>query len=242
MQRTNTTGHTRFELPTPNAAAFDFDDNTLTITVPVSSKWHRSSHLHYEQLDAQSIMCTIEGRLRKSYVDYNTLSNCDISSGPGWTYRCNPNERASWASARGNAESGNKTQLTVQVVSNNALFRNLCSAVLDSDLYARLKTTPSWIKALFGLVTRISPSIKEYLLQLMLRVQLQVMYYDHDYHINHGSINFTWPWHLLPGNGPPDWARLLKQRSVVWVSRVVMYACFWTGRHCWKGQYFEYGR
>jgi hypothetical protein len=72
--------------------------------------------------------------------------------------------------------------LAVDVETDHTLWRNVCSATLDRDLFPQLNSTPLWLKAMFNLF----PSWREALLSFVLQIQLRAIFYYHGVHICHG--------------------------------------------------------
>lgn len=132
--------------------------------------------------------------------------------------------------------------LTVDLVADHTLWRNVCSATLDKAIFPDLASTPVWIKGLFALLAFI-PSWREQLLNPMLWMQLQTIYFSHDFHVYHGRIPVTWPWLAQPfGGRAPAWAEHLQLQSLYIISRVVMTSAYWFGRLFlgMKEEYREY--
>lgn len=111
------------------------------------------------------------------------------------------------------------------------LWRNVCGAILDRDRFQGLASTPYWLKALFGLLALLLPRLRERLLSGMLWVQIQAMFYAHDFHVFHGYVLVIRPWTAQPfGGHAPPWAYKAQLWSMQMVSWVVMVACYWGGR------------
>ena len=97
-----------------------------------------------------------------------------------------PGQRVAWDPAR----DAGKMPLTVDLVADHALWRNICSAVLDRDIFPRLASTPFWLKALFAILT-IVPSWRTKPLSLILWIQLQTIFLAHNFHMYHGYVQVT---------------------------------------------------
>lgn len=242
MRRTNTTTVQTFSLPFPNAATFDFSDKTyITITIPERSKWHMPWHWHNTALDGKSIR-HIRGHLFISHgpisEDSGTVSPTSQyfnGSGPGCRRLIfDITELVS-------RKSQDKKLLQVEYEANQVLHRNICSAILDRDIYSKLESTPIWVSALFALSSR---GLKHRLLDYMLAIQLDMIYYHHDFRLYHGSIMFQLPWMLLSWgqSKPPRWTLVANIWSIFFFSKVVMISNYAFGRLLlgMKGEYSEY--
>ena len=119
--------------------------------------------------------------------------------------------------------------LTVALDADPVLWRNVCSATLDRDLYPNLASTPYWLKALFAFLALL-PRWRELFLSGILWVQIQAMFYAHDFHLYHGHVPLARPWTAQPiGGRAPMWAYRAQAWSMRAISRVVMAACYWGG-------------
>jgi hypothetical protein len=105
-------------------------------------------------------------------------------------------------------------------VASHALWRNVCSAILDRAVFPQLASTPLWLKVLFAMLA-VVPSRRDRLLDVMLWIQLQVIFAAHDTHLYHGCVPVTWLW-LMPFSNVPDWARRWQVQSYYVIARVVM--------------------
>jgi hypothetical protein len=172
------------------------------------------------------------------YTTIGTSGGGHTIGSKGMTVRFKPGQRVAWC--RLNADS--HTQLTVDLVADHILWRNICSAVLDGDMFPRLASTPWWLKALFAILV-VMPLWRNALLRFMLWIQLQVIFLAHDFHVYHDYVPVIWPWILQPfGGQPPDWARQLQMQSFYVIAKAVMTTAYWTGRLFlgMKGEYVEY--
>lgn len=247
MSRTNTTEMTMFELPPPKEATFTFVPPSSTsvdeirIALPVQSGWHMPTHWHPSADEAGVVGChrvtCVSGRLCVSTV--KGISGGGITVGSrGMTVEFEPGRRVSWGAAPDRVP----VALTATLVADHVLWRNICSAVLDNDIFPRLASTPWWLKALFALL-RLTPSLRNRLLDLTLWFQMHTMFAAHDFHIYHGRIPINWLWMYQPfGGDPPEWAERFNVRSMYVISKVVMKTAYWTGRLFlgMKGEYVEY--
>ncbi|KAF2489112.1 hypothetical protein BU16DRAFT_173249 [Lophium mytilinum] len=80
----------------------------------------------------------------------------------------------------------------IDLVADHTIWRNICSAVLDGDIFPQLHSTPLWLKALFAILA-VAPEWRNGLLGLMLWIQLQTIFYTHDFRVYHGYIPVIWP-------------------------------------------------
>lgn len=132
--------------------------------------------------------------------------------------------------------------LTVVLVAEHILWRNICSAILDRDVFPNLTSTPFWLKGLFALLAFV-PSWKACMLNVMLWTQLQTIFYAHDFHLYHGHIPLGSLWmHQIWPSRPPRWAERSQLRTLYIISRVVMTSIYWIGRLFlgMRGEYVEY--
>ncbi|RYP45732.1 hypothetical protein DL768_007973 [Monosporascus sp. mg162] len=234
MHRTNTVTFTTFNLPLPDGATFTFtassptSRNAIRITISPSSDWKMPYHWHPSEIHAtvppQAAACE---RL-----------TCRSVGPAGMSLQFVPGQRIAWHRPKNNA----KVPLIVDLVADHVLWRNICSAILDRDIFPRLASTPWWLKALFAIVAAVPPW-RNKLLSVMLWIQLQSIYFAHDFHMFHGYVGVTWPWFAVPfGSRPPLWAKRLQLQSTFLIARAVMTIAYWTGTLFlgMKGEYAEY--
>ena len=245
MHRTDTTDFTTFNLPFPDGATFTFTSSpdTIRITILPSGSWFMPLHWHPSENRAagtvsacESVSC-LSGTLHV-YVSQGTFLNYDKIGSTGMSMRFAPGQRVSWNRLRIDAQ----VPLMVDLVANHTLWRNVCSTILDKDIFPQLASTPSWLKALFTILAVI-PSWRNALLNMMLWIQLQTVFLTHDVHVYYGYIPVTWPWTTQPfGGRPPIWATRLKIQSVYFIAKAVMTTAYWTGTLFlgMKGEYIEY--
>jgi hypothetical protein len=156
-----------------------------------------------------------------------------------------PSQRVSW---KRDYRKSHDTQppLTVDLLvaaDSHVLWRNICSAVLDRDIFPQLAPTPAWLRALFAILEVVRPSSRDWLLGLMLRIQLQTIFFAHRFHVYHGYVPVTWPWMYQPfGGRPPTWAKRLQLNSMYLIVRAVMTVAYWAAVLFlgMKGEYVEY--
>lgn len=249
MNRTNTTSLTTFTLPFPEAASFDFDVspkstnlNAIHITIPPLSTWRMRLHRHPSETQvshptpACQSVTSISGPLR--IVMGPGLGGWNKTGRAGLSKTFEPGLWVAWYRPRHDAQ----TPLTVLLVADHILWRNICSATLDKAIFPKLSSTPFWLRSLFALLA-FAPSWRERLLDLMLWAQLQTIFFEHDFHLYHGFIPVAMPWVASQpfGGRAPDWAKRLQLRSLYFISRVVMTSTYWVGRLFFgmKGEYEE---
>lgn len=251
-RRTDTRNTQSFTLPSPAIAIFDFDTPPSTslvraiyITVPAQSTWRMPYHRHPSEARGSggpsachSVTC-LAGSL---YIRMgNGIHDWNRSGGQGLGKIFEPGMWAAWSRQRQNRPP--QDPLKVAFIAEHLLWRNICSATLDRDLYPSLTTTPLWIKGSFALLS-FFPSWREKVLDAMLWIQLQTIFYAHDLHLYHGQIPFVklamFPW-IWPDR-PPPWAERLQIRSMCVISRVVMTCTYWFGRIMlgMMGEYKDY--
>ena len=197
-------------------------------------------HWHPSENRAATAACESVNCLSGSLHVYITqgISGGSDRVGSKLSVRFAPGQRVAWNPAR----DAEKILLTLNLVADHALWRNICSAVLDRDIFPRLASTPLWLRALFAALT-VVPSWRNKLLSLMLWIQLQTIFLAHNFHMDHGYVQVTWPWIAQPfGGQPPVWAEKLEIASLYFIARVVMTAAYWTGTLLlgMKGEYAEY--
>ncbi|SMR52622.1 unnamed protein product [Zymoseptoria tritici ST99CH_3D1] len=242
MKRTYTTTTDIFNLPAPNAATFDFSNPAhITIAIPTESQWFMPYHWHNSHLDGKRLRC-IEGKLQLYVATIQAdgrVADYSHFCGSSWQI-FDINQHVGWHRSK---IASQRHPLKVEYEADQALHRNLCSAILDRDIYPRLSSTPVWIKGLFATVACI-PGVKNWLLDRALGVQLEMIYYRHDFHVRHGSIWFQLPWLLLSWGHeePPLWTEKAYVWSLIVFSGVVMGTTYWFGRLVlgMKGEYAEY--
>lgn len=89
----------------------------------------------------------------------------------------------------------------------------------------------------------VVPSWREKLLEMMLWMQLEIIWFAHDFHVYHGYIHLTWPWMMQPfGGTAPDWVKRLQLRIMYFIAWMVMAVVYRVGTLFlgMKGEYTEY--
>lgn len=250
MHRTNTTDLTTITLPLPRMASFNFSPSlpapAIRITIPPASLWRMPLHWHPSETNGddtiipacQSIAC-ISGSLCV-YSSTGVFRNSHRLGSEGMRVKFKPGEHVTWYPTK---NLNKKTpSLTVDLVADHTLWRNIGSAILDRDIFPQLFSTPLWLRVLFAVLT-IIPSWRNKLLDLILWIQLQTIFFAHDFRLFHGLIPFTWPWITQPfGGRPPAWATRLQWQSGYIIAWAVMTLAYWAGTLVFgmKGEYIEY--
>lgn len=229
MRRTSTIQRTTFHLPSPNAVTFTFPArDVIEISIPDSSLWHVPSHWHYTRIDTRQIQ-VIHGRLMyhiglPGTIGY-TGSSMDVGEEPR---KFTLDEHVEWRPLYNYDMYWNPIPqaLTVRLIANAVLHRNLCSMILDYELFPELTSTPFWLKWLFRSLVFL-PSVRERLLRMTLKTQLQLTLHAHDYHDRHGIVRFSklWFWGYAP-----KWTYRLEWLSMMCISYLIGAACYWIGR------------
>ena len=241
MDRTDTTKQTVFRLPEPNAATFDFSQlGTIHVYVPADSRWRMTLHWHLRHLGCESLFC-VAGRAHV-YEATGFMRSGDIFGGKGLSMQFQPGQHVSWG--RDDWGKPDPRPLVVDLVTDDeVLHRNVCSAVLDHEHFPQLRTTPPWLRLLFMLLAWMWPAGRKRLLTFLLWVQLQTIFYDHDFYPYHGQIDVSWPWTARPfGGRPPKRVGDFRWKSQEVISTVVLTSCYWIGRLMlgMKGEYPQY--
>jgi hypothetical protein len=134
--------------------------------------------------------------------------------------------------------------LTVLPSAKNAetFHRNICSAVLDANVYPSLDSTPFWLRWIFGVISVIL-GVRHWLIAKLLWIQIRMIYYSHDFWSYEGQISISWLWDgwYFPALAP-QWVRTLEWKSGDIFSRMVLRMCSWIGRYLlgMRGEYDEY--
>jgi len=130
------------------------------------------------------------------------------------------------------------------VIQDESLYRNVCSAILDAEKFPYQRTTPLWLRGVFAAL-KLLPTAKKWLVEWMLYIQLQVIYYKHGYWEYHGGINALpwWHWtHPFNVGRHPAWTVRMQPRSQRFFSKAVQGAYYWVGRSLFgmKGDHPQY--
>ncbi|KAJ3547920.1 hypothetical protein NM208_g1268 [Fusarium decemcellulare] len=231
MRRTNTTEMALFTLPPPDNATFEFNPASLSspirIVIQPQGKWRMPLHWHPHENNNTVLSCKrlvmLSGPLHVFTVK-GTSGGCDtLASGP-MEMEFELGQRVAWG-----REKGIEERLVVDLVADHTLWRNICSSVLDKDIFPQLTSTPFWLKAVFAILS-YAPPLRRTLLNMMLWVQLQAIFFSHDFYIYYGRIPFTWLWICQPfGGDPPDRAKHLTLKSEYLISRLVMTTAYYAG-------------
>lgn len=249
MHRTDTTSINTFQLPAPAAVTMTSMappqrklTHAIHITVPHANAWRMPYHWHTSQNQrhgaCESVKC-LSGFLY-AFIAEGLFVNYTRAGSTGMKIKFAPDERVAWD--RNGSRKGDITPLEVEFVADQILWRNHCSATLDKDIYPQLDTTPFWMKFLFATLGAI-PRWRNNMLNAILWVQLQTIFYAHNVHVYRGFIPFMWPWEYQPfGGRPPQWARRLQIGSIYFIARMVITASYWLGRLVlgMQGRYAEY--
>lgn len=190
MRRTDTTSRTKFERSGPEAAIFDFfETNTIRITIPKESKFSVRVHWHYTLLDTSRLSWVSGGKL---VIDRGHRDSWRTSSRSGGYQGFSEDFSLDQAVAWGPLYQPGRDQLPLVVdiqVLDVTLQRNICSAIHDRDIFFQLATTPWWVKGIYAILTK---RLREQALDFILKIQLQAMYWAHDYHVFHGEVPLDW--------------------------------------------------
>ncbi|KAL2040111.1 hypothetical protein N7G274_007014 [Stereocaulon virgatum] len=130
------------------------------------------------------------------------------------------------------------------VVQDEGLYRNVCSATLDAEKFPYLRTTALWLRCIFAAL-ELFPTSRKWLVEWMLYVQLQVIYYKYGYWEYHGGINALrwWKWtHPWAYKRYPARTARLQYRSQYFLSKAVQGAYYCVGKSLFgmKGDYSQY--
>lgn len=249
MHRTDTTDFATFTLPFPEAAIFDFTAppsstplNAIRITIPPGSTWRMPLHRHPSEIHrtkATAACHSVTSFSGPLYICWGRgLFLGNLTGGTGVSKTFEPGLWVAWSRWEDKAS----TPLTAILIAEHVLWRNICSAIIDRDIFSTLTSTPFWLKGLFALLAFV-PSWKARMLNVMLWTQLQTIFYAHDFHLYHGHIPLVslWMcWQIWPDR-PPRWVERLTLRSLQVTSRVVMTSAYWIGLFLgMKGEYEEY--
>lgn len=250
MRRTDTTKRQTFTLPFPAAATFDFNTlpshtplRAIYVTIPPQSTWRMPYHRHPSEVlnsnttPACHSVTSLSGPLLIVWAA--GIRSANLSGHTGVSHIFEPGLWVGWS----RPSDRSSTLLKVAFIAEHRLWRNICSATLDRDIYPQLSTTPFWVKGMFALLSFL-PSWKSGMLDAMLWIQLQSIFHAHDFHLYHGHIPFIiwamFPW-IWP-NRPAPWVQRLQLRSLCIISRLVMTSSYWVGRLLlgMRGEYAEY--
>jgi hypothetical protein len=204
--------------------------------------WHPCETANTAVAACERVTC-LSGSLHV-YVAHGIFGNYDKVGFAGMSVKFAPGQRISWNLTKKIAKDPQEVPLTVDFVADHTLWRNYCStAILDRDIFPQLASTPLWLKALFAILALL-PSWRNKLLSLMLSIQLQAIFFAHDFHVSHGYVPVTWPWISQPFSGRPSvWAKRLQLQSMLFIARaVILTAAYYAGTLFlgMRGEYLEY--
>jgi hypothetical protein len=124
----------------------------------------------------------VQGRLLlSSETPYGGSSTTD--SPPNSRIPIRREDHHSWSS-----NSSDQDLIVLLESEDEVLYRNAISAVLDANRFPFLSTTPFWIRTLFPLLA-FSPVAQKAMDNKLLWIQLQMVYYSHDFRVRYGSIH-----------------------------------------------------
>jgi hypothetical protein len=124
------------------------------------------------------------------------------------------------------------------------LYRNTSSAILDATRFPFLSSTPFWVQPLYSLLA-FSPAAQRLMIARLLWIQLQMMYFAHDFRVHHGSVHAPYLWYLTHPYSfgrPPNWVFDIEWWSIGVISTATQRTCYWLGRLFLgiKAEYLEY--
>ena len=173
----------------------------------------------------------------KGRLSITCSSQGNISGGTGLDVELTPDDRVAWK-----RRSGDNDLLIVDLLADVILWRNICSATIDRDIFPNLASTPYWFKAFFTILAPIS-RYRVKLLDLIFYIQIQMIFYAHDFYVYHGTIQLHSLW-LLPWifRQAPPWVDRFELQISYIITRVVMATAYWVGKLFlgMKGEYSEY--
>jgi hypothetical protein len=79
----------------------------------------------------------------------------------------------------------------------------------------------------------LSPATQRLMIAGLLWIQLQMMYFAHDFRVHHGSVNAPYLWHLANPYSferPPTWVFDVEWWGIGVISTATQRACYWMGR------------
>lgn len=254
MSRTRTGNQQIFNLQHPHPVAFDFSDSSSTgrllITIPGDSAWTCQMHWHYT-VEACEDIWQISGQTQSQHGSIMGWgSGTGFIGGPNHVLPVAPLMYVSWKRNLHNAATAHQAAVVYyKFVSpkNFDMYRQICSANQDAELYFSLRTTPFWLRATFtfwNYIPVLGKAVTELLIAWCLWVQLRVIYAKNDYWTYEGRIPYTTPWHLrhLFDAKPPSELLKKEKRSMVMISGCVKDSCHWIGTRMlgMKDEYDEY--
>lgn len=217
MQRTDTTTTTSFTLPPPASVVFNFSTyNHIHITIPEDSTWRVPSHWHSPHKENCLVLHVESGEFQVSFCKQPRTGGVVLGTG---IYKFKPEYWTSWS-----RKPGSNTELMVKlVVDNEGLQRNICSAVLDAEIFPYLATTPVLLRGIFAAL-RPFPVVRRWLVREMCYIQLQVIYREYGYWEYHGGVNALswWQWmHPFDVGRHPAWTVSVQYWSQKQWSKIV---------------------
>jgi hypothetical protein len=163
----------------------------------------------------------------------------NFSSGPGGYFIIRPDFLHGWSSREPEQEL-----IALLETEDEILYRDTSSAVFDAALFPSLPSTPFWVRLLYFLLA-FSPATQRQMINKLLWIQVQMMYFAHDFRMYHGSFGFLYLWlltHPFRSERPPNWVYTIEWWSVSLRSTAMHSICYWFGRLFlgMKAEYLEY--
>lgn len=244
MQRTNTTNKMLFNLPAPASVTLDFTIlNNIRISIPQDSSWKVSSHWHSPGRENCQRLHVEAGRFQVGYHKEPRTGGSVYGAGD-FTFK--PGYWTTWSKEEQTAvrESAVRDTVIILTVASEGLERNICSAILDADIFPELATTPVWLRLIFRAL-RLLPSARRWLVRRICYVQLQVIRCEYGCWEYHGGINALrwWQWtHPFDIGRHPAWTVSLQYQSQKLFSRLAqgLYHGMGTILLGMRGDYPEY--
>jgi hypothetical protein len=161
------------------------------------------------------------------------------SSGPGGHWIITPGDTHVWKSRVPDQEL-----VVLLETEDEVLYRNTSSAALDAAIFPSLPSTPFWVRLLYSSLA-FSPAAQRLMISRLLWIQLQMIYFAHDFRMYHGSVGalYLWLWtHPFGRERPPKWVLNIEWWSISVISIATHCVCYWLGRLFlgMKAEYLEY--
>jgi len=238
-QRTDTKRQSIFHHPDQGVTLSFIEPNQIRFTLLAAKKWRSPYHWHVLHDGCHRITC-LQGSLHLTTATPYGGSATD-SVGAGTSIVIPPRDHHAWSAGK---QESDQELIVLLESEDEILYRNTSSATIDADRFPSLSSTPLWVKLLYSLLA-FSPTAQRSMIARLLWIQLQIIYFAHDFCAYHGSVHAPFFWfitHPFSLERPPNWIFNIEWWSVGVISNITQRACYWFGSLFlgMKAEYPEY--
>ncbi|KAK2882605.1 hypothetical protein FQN49_000177 [Arthroderma sp. PD_2] len=250
MQRSKTASETTFRLPGPDGQpvvifVFARRGEPFCVAIPENSDWRYWDHWESPNSSICTSVKVLDGVVVASICDIPDRRSSTNVGGKGTKISFPPDTISTWCSRR--LPRLKPEDLIVTLVGDEDFHRNICSAITDRDRMASLASTPFPLRYLLSFLNIFSffRPLRKWILDIMLAIQLRMIFYTYGFWVRYPTIPFFWWWRCRQIWGEPrvpEWAFRLDWQMETRLAYIVQSSCYWIGKLLlgMKGSYPEY--